>query len=44
MPFDALGIHNMIVEIRITRFDSRRSDLWNKKSTPRHDYVPFFIL
>jgi len=40
MPFDALGIHNVFVEVGIIRADPGGSNFWDEIFTPRHGYVP----
>lgn len=40
MSSHTLGIHNVVIEIRIAGCDPWYGDFWHKIFTPRHGYVP----
>jgi dolichyl-phosphate-mannose--protein O-mannosyl transferase len=44
MTLDAFGIGNVLIQIGVPWFYAGRSNLWQKKSTPRHGYVPSLFL
>jgi hypothetical protein len=40
MPLDALGIHNVVIQVGVIGIDPRCGDFRDKIFTPRHVYVP----